>query len=111
MTHRLSAWSELGEELEPLRERGREIRLRAIRDLDRHLDRFQRAVESRGGRVHRCATAEEARERVVEICRAAGAQLVAKSKSMASEEIGVNEALESAGIRAVETDLGEYILQ
>jgi L-lactate dehydrogenase complex protein LldF len=111
MTHRLAAWAELGEELEPLRERGREVRLRAIRDLDRHLDEFQRAVEARGGHVHRCATAEDARAKVVAICRAADAKLVAKSKSMASEEIGLNEALEAAGIRPVETDLGEYILQ
>jgi L-lactate dehydrogenase complex protein LldF len=111
MTHRLSAWGELGEELEPLRERGREIRLRGIRDLDRYLDEFQGAVEARGGHVHRCATAQDASERIVEICRAAGAKLVAKSKSMATEEIGLNEALEAAGIRPVETDLGEYILQ
>ena len=73
--------------------------------------RFQQAVEARGGRVHRCATDTEARAVIVEICRAAGAQLVAKSKSMASEEISLNESLEAAGMRVVETDLGEYILQ
>jgi L-lactate dehydrogenase complex protein LldF len=48
---------------------------------------------------------------VVDVCGRAGAQLAAKSKSMATEEIGLNEALEAAGVRVVETDLGEYILQ
>src|SRR5207248_1148359 len=66
---------------------------------------------ARGGRVHRAADDAEARAAIVEICRAAGAKLVAKSKSMVTEEIHLNEALESDGMRVVETDLGEYILQ
>jgi len=107
---RLRAWDEL-DDVEELRERGREARTRAIQNLDANLVRFQQAVEARGGRVHRCATDTEARAVIVEICRAAGAQLVAKSKSMASEEISLNESLEAAGMRVVETDLGEYILQ
>jgi L-lactate dehydrogenase complex protein LldF len=61
--------------------------------------------------VHRCRTAEEARQTVVAICRDAGAKLAVKSKSMASEEIGLNEALTAAGVKPVETDLGEYLLQ
>jgi L-lactate dehydrogenase complex protein LldF len=80
-------------------------------DLEGHLAAFTAAVEARGGRVHRCPTAEDAGAKVVEICRAAEARLVAKSKSMLSEEIRLNEALDASGIRAVETDLGEYILQ
>ena len=80
-------------------------------DLEGHLAAFTQAVEERGGRVHRCATAREASERVVEICCAAEARLVAKSKSMLSEEIRLNEALDAHGIRVVETDLGEYVLQ
>ena len=107
---RTKAWGEL-EELEELRERGREIRTRTVADLGRHLETFERAVTERGGVVHRCATAEEARRVVVEICRNAGARVAAKSKSMASEEIALNEALEAAGVKPVETDLGEYILQ
>ena len=109
-TAHVEAWEELSD-VEGLRERAREIRTRTIADLDRHLADFTRAVEERGGRVHRCVTAEEARERIVEICRAAGARLAVKSKSMASEEIRLNEALEAAGVRPIETDLGEYILQ
>jgi L-lactate dehydrogenase complex protein LldF len=61
--------------------------------------------------VHRAATGEEATAQVVDICRRNDAQLVAKSKSMLSEEIHLNDALGDAGMRVVETDLGEYILQ
>lgn len=108
--NRLRAWGEL-DDIEALRERGREARTRAIKDLPRYLDEFQRNVEARGGRVHRCASDADARAAIVEICRAAGAKLVAKSKSMASEEIALNGALEAEGMTVVETDLGEYILQ
>jgi len=108
--HRIAAWDEL-EDVEALRERAREIRTRTMADLEGHVAAFARAVEARGGQVHRCATAAEAREAVVEICRRAGARRAAKSKSMATEEIGLNPALEAAGIEVVETDLGEYILQ
>src|SRR5215218_6105850 len=58
-SHRTSAWSVL-EDVEALRERGREIRTRTIADLDRHLDDFAKAVEGNGGHVHFCATAEDA---------------------------------------------------
>jgi L-lactate dehydrogenase complex protein LldF len=108
--NRVEAWGEL-DGVEALRERAHEIRLRTIDDLDRHVADFTAALEARGGRVRFCATAEEARSYVVDVCRRAGAKVAAKSKSMASEEIRLNEALEAAGVRAVETDLGEYILQ
>ena len=85
--------------------------MRTISDLDRHLAEFTTAFEARGGKVLFARTAEEANEYIVGVCRRAEAKLVAKSKSMASEEIRVNEALEAAGIRPVECDLGEYILQ
>jgi L-lactate dehydrogenase complex protein LldF len=110
MDGRTQAWSEL-ETVEELREQAREIRTRTIDDLERHLGEFERVVTERGGHVHRCRTAADARRTVTEICQEAGARLAVKSKSMASEEIGLNEALEAAGIRPVETDLGEYILQ
>ncbi|HYM63166.1 MAG TPA: LutB/LldF family L-lactate oxidation iron-sulfur protein [Gaiellaceae bacterium] len=109
-TGRLAAWDELPD-VEKLRERAYEIRMRTIDDLDRHLSAFRDQVEARGGQVHVCGTAEEARAAVVQIAQAAGATLVAKSKSMASEEIGLNGALEAEGMQVVETDLGEYIVQ
>ena len=107
---RAVGWEGL-DDVEALRERGREIRTRTIAELDRHLTDFTRAVEARGGHVYFAETAESANAYIVEVCRRTGAHVAAKSKSMATEEIGLNEALEAAGVEAVETDLGEYILQ
>ena len=107
---RIRSWEERAE-IEELRERGRVARSSAIRDLPRHLDDFERALTARGGHVHRAADAAAAREVIVDICRAANAHIVAKAKSMATEEIELNGALTAAGMRVVETDLGEYILQ
>ncbi len=109
-THRLAAWEGLPD-VEALRERAHAIRMAVIDDLDGHVARFTEALEARGGRVFFARTAEEASGYVADVCRRRGAKLVAKSKSMATEEIGLNEALEAAGVRPVETDLGEYILQ
>ena len=109
-SHRLEAWNEL-DDIESLRQAAHDIRMKAVHDIDRYLDEFSRALESRGGHVKVCSTAEEACAYVVEVCRKHDAKLVAKSKSMAAEEIGLTEALEAAEIRPVETDLGEYILQ
>jgi L-lactate dehydrogenase complex protein LldF len=108
--NRLEAWGEL-EDVEALRDRAHEIRMRTIADVDRHVEEFTAALEARGGHVHFARTAEDARSYIVGVCGDAGAQVAAKAKSMASEEIRLNEALEAAGVRPVETDLGEYILQ
>ncbi len=110
MDHRLAAWAALPD-VQALRTRAHDARMRVIADLDTHVARFTEAVEARGGHVHLAATGADASAHVLEICQAAGARLVAKSKSMVSEEIGVNATLEAAGITVVETDLGEYILQ
>jgi L-lactate dehydrogenase complex protein LldF len=109
-THRVEAWAALGD-VEALRERAHAIRMAVIDDLDGHVSRFTEAVEAHGGRVFFARTADEATSYIVDVCRRRGARLAAKSKSMATEEIGLNEALEAADVRAVETDLGEYILQ
>jgi L-lactate dehydrogenase complex protein LldF len=109
-TNRVAAWAELPD-VEALRERAHRIRMEVIDDLDAHVARFTAALEARGGHVHFAHTAEDAAAYVVDVCRRYGATLAAKSKSMAAEEIGLNEALEAAGVRPVETDLGEYILQ
>ncbi len=110
MNGRTAAWAKL-DDVEELRERAHSIRMEAIDDLEGHLARFVAAFEATGGIAHVCATAEEARETVTRICVEADARLAAKSKSMLSEEIELNGALEAAGIKVVETDLGEYILQ
>ncbi len=109
-TKRVAAWAELAD-VEELRQRAHEIRMAVIDDLDAHVARFTAALESRGGHVFFARTAAEASAYVADVCRRRGAKLAAKSKSMVSEEIGLNEALEAIGVRPVETDLGEYILQ
>lgn len=98
-------------EFERLREIGRDIKNHTLANLDFYLETYAANVEQAGGTVHWCATAEDARAAVLRICREAGARTVTKGKSMISEEIGLNEHLEANGIRPVETDLGEYIIQ
>jgi L-lactate dehydrogenase complex protein LldF len=98
-------------EFEALRETAKNIKNHAIANLDFYLETYAAAVQAAGGHVHWCATAQDAREAVLKICRAAGARTVTKGKSMVTEEIALNDYLESNGITPVETDLGEYILQ
>lgn len=102
----------LGNDLwQSLRQAGHEIRLHAITHLDHYLEQAERAVTSAGGHVHWATDAAAACGIVLDIARRRGAKLAVKSKSMATEEIGLNHALEAASIRVVETDLGEYIVQ
>src|SRR5207249_1862151 len=84
---------------------------KAIDDMPELVERFTREAEAVGAKVYRAVDAEEARRIVTAICRAKKAKLVVKSKSMATEEIGLTDHLESQGIHAVETDLGEWIIQ
>ncbi len=98
-------------EFEALRDAAAEIRDAALANLADNLERFERNTVAAGGVVHWCRDAAEARETVVRLCREAGARTVAKGKSMVSEEIALNPALERAGFETVETDLGEYVLQ
>jgi L-lactate dehydrogenase complex protein LldF len=107
---RTTAWDSL-EDAEALREQGRQIRTRTIADLDQHLSAFTDALEARGGHLAFCRTADEANAYVADVCRRVGARLAVKSKSMVSEEIRLNDALERAGVRPLETDLGEYLVQ
>jgi L-lactate dehydrogenase complex protein LldF len=108
--NRAEAWQSV-DGIDDLRRRAHDARMRVIDDLDIHVARFTDALEARGGQVHFARTAADANAYVADVCRRAGAQLVAKSKSMLTEEIGLNDALEATGMRVVETDLGEYIVQ
>jgi L-lactate dehydrogenase complex protein LldF len=94
-----------------LRDRARLIRAHTVSKLDHYLSRFADSVERVGGKVHWAASAEEAVQIVLEVARSHQAQLVVKSKSMVTEEIHLNHALESIGVRVIESDLGEYIIQ
>jgi L-lactate dehydrogenase complex protein LldF len=92
-------------------DRAREIRTSAVARAPELLDRFEEAVTSRGGSVIRAATPEQAVGAVLEIARRRGVKVIAKGKTMISEEIELNGALAAAGITPVETDLGEWIVQ
>jgi L-lactate dehydrogenase complex protein LldF len=96
---------------EQLRDQARAIKEATLQRLDHWLERLVTNIEHRGGHVHYATTGDEARDIILDICRRAGARLAVKTKSMATEEIELNEALGRAGITPVETDLGEYIIQ
>jgi L-lactate dehydrogenase complex protein LldF len=92
-------------------DRAAAIRDEAINHLDRYMDEFEARVAALGGQVHQARDGEDACRIVGEICALAGAGTVTKSKSMVTEEIELNAALEAAGLEVTETDLGEYIIQ
>jgi L-lactate dehydrogenase complex protein LldF len=108
--HRLSAIGQVPG-FERLRQRARALKREVITHLDYYLDQFATNLERQGGQMHFAADAQEACSIVVDIARRMGAREVVKGKTMVGEEIELNEALEAAGIRPVETDLGEFILQ
>jgi L-lactate dehydrogenase complex protein LldF len=96
---------------ETARRKARAIKDATLAELDVHLAALADSVERRGGHVHFAADGEEACRMIVDVIRQRGARKVVKSKSMTSEEIHLNHALEEAGIEVVETDFGEYIIQ
>ncbi|EGX56308.1 iron-sulfur protein, partial [Streptomyces zinciresistens K42] len=100
----VSDWAEL-------REAGKRIKDHTLRHLDRYLVQLEEAVTAAGGTVHWAADAGEANRIVAGLVKATGESEVVKVKSMATQEIGLNEALEAEGIRAYETDLAELIVQ
>src|ERR1700730_12715157 len=94
-----------------LRDHAKRIKEHTLAHLDRYLEQLEASVIKLGGEVHWAATAEDARRIVVEIARKSDARRIVKSKSMTTEEIHLNPALESAGVEVVETDFGEFIIQ
>ena len=98
-------------EFDALRDAARDIKNHTLEHLDLYLERYESKVSEQGGQVHWCATAEDARRTILDICRSVDAKLVTKGKSMVAEEIGLNDYLEANGVTPAETDLGEYIIQ
>jgi L-lactate dehydrogenase complex protein LldF len=94
-----------------LRNQTRQMKEYVLRHLPDLLEQFEAQVKANGGQVHWAQDAAEAKRIILEIARRTGVEKVVKAKSMATEEIHLNEALEHAGITPVETDLGEYIIQ
>ncbi|MEU4745719.1 LutB/LldF family L-lactate oxidation iron-sulfur protein, partial [Actinosynnema sp. NPDC023658] len=94
-----------------LRASGAAIKDEVLANLDEYLVRFEEALTSRGTHVHWARDAGEANRIVTDLVRATGTREVIKVKSMATVEIGLNEALADIGVHAVETDLAELIVQ
>ena len=93
------------------RERAKNTKWRAIETLDQQLQEFELHFTKRGGKVIWAENGEQAIEEILNICRQKNCKTVVKSKSMVTEEIHLNDALEKNGIESIETDLGEYIQQ
>jgi len=98
-------------EFEALRDSARAIKDHTLAHLDLYLAAYEQKVRESGGFVHYAEDAAAARRIVIDLCKSFGAKSVTKGKSMIAEEIGLNDALEAAGMEPVETDLGEYIIQ
>jgi L-lactate dehydrogenase complex protein LldF len=94
-----------------LRDHAKQIKEHTLAHLDRYLEQLEASIIRLGGKVHFAADAEEARRIIVGIARDSRCQRAVKSKSMTTEEIHLNPALEAAGVQVTETDFGEFIIQ
>src|SRR6218665_24019 len=94
-----------------VRERAKNIKWRAIETLDKQLETFELELNKKGGKVIWAETTEQAIDAIVKICKEKNCKTLVKSKSMATEEIHLNKAMEENGIESIEPDLGEYIQQ
>jgi L-lactate dehydrogenase complex protein LldF len=104
------AWAQLPNS-DLVREQARAIKDETLAHLDEHLGTLADSVERLGGKVHFCDDSFEACRTIVDLIKERGYTKIVKSKSMTTEEIHLNDALESHGLHPVETDLGEYIIQ
>jgi L-lactate dehydrogenase complex protein LldF len=98
-------------EFEALRDAARNIRDHTLAHLDLYLEAFAARAEAAGSHIHWAADAAEARAIIARLAEGRGARRIAKGKSMVSEEIALNQHLESLGMDVFESDLGEYLLQ
>jgi L-lactate dehydrogenase complex protein LldF len=96
---------------EDLREKARAIKEETLSHLDKYLESFADNAERAGAKIHWARGAAEANEIVIKLLREKNAKRVVKSKSMTTEEIHLNDALEREGLNPIETDLGEWIIQ
>lgn len=94
-----------------IRDHARQIRAHTIAHLATYLDQFVERAQAAGATVTFAATADDARRYVLALAQTHGVQRIVKSKSMVTEEIDLNTSLEAAGLRVIETDLGEYVVQ
>jgi L-lactate dehydrogenase complex protein LldF len=99
------------EQSDAVRGLARQAKMELLRHLGDSLRQFERRLTENGATVHWADTGADANRIIVDIAKRTSVRRVAKSKSMASEETHLNEALEHAGVEVIETDLGEYIVQ
>jgi L-lactate dehydrogenase complex protein LldF len=98
-------------ELQGLRELGASIRRYSLANLPRLLEQLEQNLAARGVQVHWALDADEANAIALSIAQRVNAKTIVKGKSMVSEEVGFNHAMQAAGIEAMESDMGEYIVQ
>lgn len=110
VSHRKSAVG-LVDDFELLRTKAQALKKHTIENLDFYLEQVEANLAAHGGKAVFCQSATEACDFVLNLAKERGAKILVKSKSMTTEEIDLNERLEHHGLEAVETDLGEYILQ
>jgi L-lactate dehydrogenase complex protein LldF len=96
---------------EALRQRARKVKEHTINNLDYYLEQLVEKVEAHGGKVYWAKTGADVSNYIIDLARSRGVKAAVKSKSMTTEEIELNHALEAADVRPIETDLGEYIIQ
>ncbi|NLP44028.1 MAG: LUD domain-containing protein [Peptococcaceae bacterium] len=99
-----------GLDFEELRNKVQEVKTYAADHIDEMIDQFEKNATARGAKVFRAANAKEANDYVRKLAKEKNVKKVVKSKSMASEEIMLNEALREDGAEVQETDLGEFII-
>jgi L-lactate utilization protein LutB len=100
-----------GIDFEAVRDQIAEIKCSASSNFEALAEQFKASAEARGAKVFRTADPAQVKQYILDLAQEKGVQRVVKSKSMASEEIHLNKALEAAGIEVDETDLGEWIIQ
>ena len=105
---RLNAYKD--QDIEELRENLRQMKHDAVQHIDELADEFQASLEKRGTKVFRAKDGDEVKKILIDICKENNVKRVVKSKSMASEEIHMNECFTDNGIRVKETDLGEWMI-
>jgi L-lactate dehydrogenase complex protein LldF len=98
-------------ESDQLRDHAKRIKEHTLAHLDHYLEQLEASVQRNGGQVHWANTAEDARQIVLQIAQQSNCKRAVKSKSMTSEEIHLNAALQGGGIEVTETDFGEFIIQ
>ena len=98
-------------EFDQIRDASKDIKDHVLAHLDLYLEMYEKKVLENGGHVHWARTGDEASLLITQLCERVGARRVTKGKSMVSEEMNLNEALEKSGVEVIETDLGEYIVQ